>query len=518
MSADAPTRRRRPLQLFRVASLALPSAAAWQIASTAVHRTQLDDAVAHTLGPLWLATTGGLLVRGVDLRVRRGVPWLDAFDVLTASGASMAWTGAAAILGAVWLGWASLSVVGLFGLGTLHMVALWTLLRARGADPWRRASLERRFVPAAALEGDALTEELHLAAPRIPAGFRLFASGRVGPRWPISRYVVSDTDCGGDVVLQSDVGPALRGTYDAEPFDVWLEDVLGLCHSPRVRAGATRLVVLPRPAVLSDARPLLFLGGPSGEPRAAVRLPTDGCFRLREYQPGDDVRRIHWVRSLTARQIVVRLPDELPLDRPAVRLVLDTFHPRLVSSRLSCTAPDDLLDALVRVWLSVGQALVDRGVRVTLVAALGTDGDLRSASSPMHRGAFALAAGLGARVGWQGAVPPSQQLTGAPSVVVSHRLPATDVESAARWVAVPGVVWAVQPAPAARRVGCLLAHPPGSADNRRSRRRLERERLTREHVDGVAFRVLTAYSQARSAGNVLARPAGPGQIRLELLP
>src|SRR5271165_4353085 len=127
----ASARQRRPLQVFRIASLVLPSAIACEVASMSLRRSSLDEALGYTLVPLWLATVGGLVVRGVDAAVRRRTrpaapSWFDAIDVLTASGSSMAWTGAGAVLLAVSLGWASLSLVGLLGLCALHLVALWT--------------------------------------------------------------------------------------------------------------------------------------------------------------------------------------------------------------------------------------------------------------------------------------------------------------------------------------------------------------------------------------------------------
>src|SRR5580693_8343251 len=131
-------RRRRPLQVFRIASLFLPSALAWEVASMTLGRTRLDEAVAQALAPLWLATLGLLVVRAIDAHRRRSVHWFDALEVLTATGSSMAWTGALAVVASLVFGFASLSLVGLFGLCTLHLVALWTLLRACGPDPWRR--------------------------------------------------------------------------------------------------------------------------------------------------------------------------------------------------------------------------------------------------------------------------------------------------------------------------------------------------------------------------------------------
>jgi uncharacterized protein (DUF58 family) len=498
--------------MLRIASLLFPSAVAWEVASMELRRTALDQAVAWALGPLCLATIGALVVRAVDVRVRRraersGVSWADTLEVLTASGSSLAWTGAAAILLSTCVGWASLSIVGLFALCTVHLVALWTLLRASGGDPWRRASLTRRFVPALAVEGETVTEAVSLVAPRIPVGFRLFARGRLGQGWSVSRYVVPAGDSAGEVLLESEVGPARRGAHDAEPLEVWLEDVLGLCRSPCVRAGAARLMVVPKPASVVGAPVLPHRGGVATDARPAMRLPTEGSFRLREYQPGDDARRIHWLRSLAARQIVVRLPDEVPHDQPGVRLVLDTFHPGLASSTdaLACTSPGDLLDALVRVWLGVGRALVGRGLRVTAIAAVAERGGLEVASRLFDPRRIAEAQKLGARVSWQASMAPTALLTEAPAVVVSHRLPLDDAECAARWVVVPGALWTTAPSP--RTTGALLLpHPLGSVDNRRSRRRLALARAQRERADHEVFRMLSEHPQTRRAGHLLARP------------
>jgi uncharacterized protein (DUF58 family) len=518
----AAVRQRRPLQVFRVASLVLPSAIACEVASMSLHRSSLDEALGYTLVPMWLATVGGLVVRGVDAAVRRrtrphGPAWFDAIDVLTASGSSMAWTGAGAVLLAVSFGWASLSLVGLFGLCAPHLVALWTLLRAGGDDPWRAASLTRSFTPSTLVEGQPVTEELRLVAPRIPAGFRLFASGRVGPRWPVSRYAVEASDSGGEIVLESDVGPALRGSFDAEPLEVWLQDVLGLCHSPRIRAGAAPLTVLPAAAAVDCTAELVSSGGHDAVTRAAQRLPTEGSMALREYQPGDDVRRIHWMRSLTAREIVVRLPDELPPDQPAVQLVLDTFHPHLVDppTPLTCRGPDDLLDGLVRVWLGVGRALVERGMRVMAVVP-GEGGERAGARVRLSLRAMPRALQAGARAGWQATTRPADLLGRDATIFVSHRLPADDVEATARWIVLPTALWTSKPDPYWSG-GALLRHPVGSADNRRSRRKAQQAARLQERTDHDTFRWLCEHTQARREGNLVAEPTGPLAVRLQVL-
>lgn len=507
----------RLVQAFRGASLILPSAPA-----ALIGQSPLGNVVIDTLGPLWLATFAALVVRAVGADVRRprartdsrapsSLAWLDAIDVLTATGCSMAWLGAAAMVASVWAGWASLSVVGLFGLVVVHLVALWTLLVAGGNDPWRRASLTRRFVPGTAVEGDAVTEELRFAAPRIPVGFRLFVRGRVAARWPLCRHAVRAADSRGEIVLESDVGPAFRGDYEAEPLDGWLQDVFGLCHSPRVRAGDARLLVLPRRPHVDGTRPLLGLGGHDEDPRPAVRLPTTGSFDLREYKPGDDVRRIHWLRSLTARQIVVRLPDELPSDEPSVRLVLDTFHLHFTPpcARGASELADELLDALVVVWLGVGRALADAGLRVTLVTAAPRGDAVVPARERLSPRGMSRAERLGASVRWQDALSPGALLTKERSLVVSHRLPVDAIEGAARWVVVPAELWTPFREPRAPlSTACRLAHPIGSADNRWSRTGPEHARRARARGDYGGFLSLSAHSHARRAGNLVARPTG----------
>jgi uncharacterized protein (DUF58 family) len=537
-----PRHARWPIQIFRIASLVAPPAIAWHVASSAPGADRLTAAVTHLLGPLWVVMAAALAGRCLDacrqaLRPARSpddVSLLDVLDVLTASGSSLMWTASGAIVAAVWVGWASLSVVGLLGLCFAEFVVVWTLLAAGGTDPWRRASLSRRFIPATAGEGDPVVEEVRLAGARIPTGFRLFAAGRIGPRWATSRYVVGEAASGGEVVLSSDVGPAVRGQHRAEPLEVWLQDVFGLCHSVRRRAGEAALTVLPRVRPVDGAEDVIGRGGYAMEPRP-VSVPTEGSLRLREYQPGDDARRIHWVRSLTARQVVVRLPDELPPDRPTVRVVLDTFLPG--AGELACDAPSELLDALVRVWLGTGKALADRGAHVTLVTAGPSAADPAAVAPTRQRilpQTLSSALRLGAAVRWQEAIAVSDLLADGTQVVVSFRLQPGPVHPSTmgalppnprraprdvRWIVVPVLAWAPSHEPFQRAAPAILPHPMGSADNRWSRRsedRLRRERARRDRDLLLDLCTLTR-SPAAFDGSFSARPSSGERIRLEAL-
>lgn len=510
---------RWPIQLFRVASLVAPPALAWHVASAASQPTDLTRVVSAALGGLWLLVAAALAIRSVRALARRkdGPPVLERVDVLTASGSALSWTASLAIMASVWLGWASLSVVGLLGIGVLYLVVLWTTASVGGEDPFGRASVTRRFVPEVVPEGASVMEELHFESVLIPTGFRLFASGRVGPRWALSRYAVDDTESGGEVRLSSDVGPALRGDHEAEPMDVWLQDVFGLCRTARVRVGGGRLTVLPRPPEVVGAKPLMGARGVDMTPRTSVRLPTEGALRLREYQPGDDARRIHWVRSLTAREILVRLPDEVPPDRPAVRLLLDTFLPG--ADAWSCPAPGELLDAMVAVWLGVARALEAGGARVTLVTAAPREGEgFSKVEQRLAQHTMSRALRLGAEVRWQDALPLAGLATGEPTIVVSYRSQPSPIEGTGvdvRWIIVPEPVWTCFDEPPPVHSPALLVHPMGTPENRWSRRR--RERLSRERAlrDHQSFARACSDTSERREGSFIARPGRDARIRLE---
>ena len=363
----------RLAELARIAWLLVPSATAFSYAVVSLERSDLQIAVLYTVGPLLAATALAMYARAFDvLYHRRGVAaCLASLDLLTTNGCWTIGTSAAAVVLSVSAGWASRSVLGVLGLAVVHVEVLWALLRVCGDDPWRRASLARQFVPARVFEGEPVSEELHFDSPRIPVGFRLFSTGRVGPRWPTSRETLTADVSDGEVVVPREIGPAVRGVHIPETVEVWLEDALGLVHSrhEHVDGGPSRLTVLPRSPSAEGARSVCKKRGDDHEPESVLQLPTEGCQNLRAYQTGDDARRIHWMRSLGRREMIVRLPDEVPPEMPSVELVLDTFQVSIADWSACSEGPHALLDSLVRVWLGLGRALVEGGVKVVLVVA-----------------------------------------------------------------------------------------------------------------------------------------------------
>jgi len=506
---------RRAARAARIATLFVPSLLAWAVVRACGVAAERDDALMHAgmtaLVPLFCVMAAALVVRAVEAAGARR-SWADALDILTAPGRALVWAAAAATAGAALVGWASLAVVGLLGLGVAYVMATWAALVVAGEEPWRGLMVTRGFAPSTAIEGDALREELTIAGAHVPAGFRMIVRGGVARHVSVTYILESDISVG-DISLEADLGPAKRGDYDVPPAELWLQDLFGLTRSRVTRLGAAKLTVLPRPVAIDDLGAVAAARGADADSVPAQKLPTEGCFRLRAYTTGDDARRIHWVRSLMARELVVRLPDELPPEQPMVRLVLDT---QLVgAAALPTPATGQLCDALVRVWLSAGQALVARGVRVTMVAAVDEPARVvERAMTPQSAGALAR---IGARVGWQGTVSLDGLVAeGVRNVVVSAR-PRPFDGADVTWVLVPEFVWTDQEPPPLRDAWTTLPYPSGAADNRWLRRRREKRANVETRRAGELFDQLCQWSDGpHLEGSFVARPRG-ARVALEAI-
>lgn len=494
-------------RVLRISSLIVPSALAAMLALRVDHEP-IWHAVAPVLVMLWI-----FMIGSVVMRFSEGRSW-DHLDVLTASGAALLWLSAGSLVASRATGWASLSVVGILGLGAVYVTVAWTALMAGGSDRWRRASIKRAVIPEIAVEDDELREELRLANIEIPLGMRLFVTGQAMRHGPISRYALGAEHSFGEVKLESELGPALRGEHHPPLLALWLGDVLGLSRTPTVHRGETMFTVMPRPGAVDGAERLLDLGGDDAIAQPAHKLPTEGTFRIRTYVPGDDTRRIHWVRSAQQDELVVRLPDELPPATPVVRVILD--NELVGTDTLTTRAPDDLLDALVRIWLGVGRALGDSGTRVTLVTAL----DQRRVERKLRMRSQRDDQRLGARVLWQTDVPLDRLLEkgGVQQIVISSRPRRVDVAASIAWVVVPEIAW-TSPETIVRTDGGLThLFPSGSAENRAGRRRREQRRLERSWQDRNVFSQVACWADWRSfSGHHVARPVA-GRIALSVIP
>nr|HEX4313020.1 DUF58 domain-containing protein [Kofleriaceae bacterium] len=505
---------------WRRASLFAPSLlAAWIVTEASGHPNE-NASVLKVAGPL-LVMVYTLMIGLVSRRVRDAEPGqrLQQLDVLTATGRSTMWGSALAIGLGQATGFASLSVLGVLGFTATYGAVIWTISMC-GPRVWRDAKIARQILPESCTEGDPLREDIRVSGLVVPAGTRWFAAGRATPHGLVTRYAVGSEASRAEVVLESDLGEISRGEFRAPPLTMWFGDVLGLTRTPLVSWGADcAFTVLPKPATVDGARDLLGLGGDAMTAVQTIRMPTEGTFRIREYTPGDDTRRIHWVRSLQAGELVVRLPDEIPPAEPAVRLVLDNHMHG--TEWLSCRAHHQLLDAMVRTWLGIGKALADGGTRVTLVTAaqLSHERGMGKVERAMAPRAPREALGLGARVTWQSSVTAAALLLppercAMKQIVVATRPPRETPPDGVSYVVLPEGAWTTaEPLPIATHFA-TLPYPIGSGDNRFERRRVERAQVDAMWLDRIAFQEMTSWLGVDKRGAFVAMRDG-NRVRLQ---
>ena len=128
---------------------------------------------------------------------------------------------------------------------------------------------------------------------------------------------------GAQTQLRATLVPRRRGVLSFADIDVVRPDVFGLAYG-RVRMPLPdRLVVLPRryrlPQVLLPAQRLLQ---PGGHALASSIGDSEEFLALREYRPGDSLRRVHWKSFARTGEPVVKEYETEFFERHA--LVLDT--------------------------------------------------------------------------------------------------------------------------------------------------------------------------------------------------
>ena len=144
-----------------------------------------------------------------------------------------------------------------------------------------------------------------------------------GQRW--ARFQVAPLRPGQAVAAGYRLAAQRRGVYGLGPLELRLCDPFGLASRPVQAAPAVEVVVYPRIEAVGPLVP-----GPgdrrhTGEGPSPARAGTAGdLYALREYQVGDDLRRVHW-RSTAKRDELMIRQDEVPM-QGAATVLLDLRH------------------------------------------------------------------------------------------------------------------------------------------------------------------------------------------------
>lgn len=268
------------------------------------------------------------------------------------------------------LGGRLLGLVELFMLagGSLALVgAAVARIRLVGFD----VEAAREVRPARVHAGTASRVELtvHNAGPRrspVLAARDPFDGGRRS-----ARFLVAPLAPGESARAAYRLPTERRGLFDLGPLELHLEDPFGLASRSRPAAPVARLTVYPR---VDPVPPLPLTRG--NDPHAGADHPTglaaggEDFYALREYEVGDDLRRVHWKATARLDELMIR-QDEMPWQGRAT-VVLDL--------RTAVHTPESL-EVAVSAAASIVSACWRHRSLVRLVATDGVDAGFAAGSA-----------------------------------------------------------------------------------------------------------------------------------------
>jgi uncharacterized protein (DUF58 family) len=249
----------------------------------------------------------------------------------------------------------------------LLLAVLFGALYVRRIAP--RVGIERRISPTQVHDGDrAIVEITLVAGRRIHAAFvedvvqglgaARFSTDRVEPHTPmVARY---------EVLCRP------RGVYRVGPAEIKVTDPLAMAESGGTTGRVDRLVVYPTVEKL-EGLPIVRGQDPNVNTSRANFSQTGGedFFTLREYQQGDDLRRVHWPSSARRDELMIR-----QLEMPWQSRALIVLDPRLESY-----ATPESFEHAVRGAASVMRHFYGRGFSPTLWTGLTEGNTIGSAAA-----------------------------------------------------------------------------------------------------------------------------------------
>jgi uncharacterized protein (DUF58 family) len=430
---------------------------------------QFASFFAMIIVPLLLLQIVAISIKvGRELRIQRaegrrgfGV-FVDAVDrhvrILTGRGIGLAGVSLAMVAIALSAKWGQFGVLAVAGLGIMYIASTAATLVSAFAvrafdDRVRRGrgAIDREMSPTVVDAGDPVEERFFLARVPVPPGFRLHIEQQLPHRLGgDTRFALDRSVSRAEVTVSAPLPRTPRGVYRLGPANIWYEDVLGLTRVFVASRASASLRSLPR------LRPVVFDRRPRSSSKSEgplcvlSRIATEEYFRTRQYVHGDDLRRVHWKQSINTGNLMVRVPEAIPYAPTRVRIVLDTFLPpgwrvaataggrRLeAGERAVARAPDamdDVLDLLVEGWVGLAHALLKRGEKVTLVAAVKEGDEVIVREIECKRGEERKWRAIGADAAWQYAIDSSSLISSADpknvkasSIIVSAGLSTGDM-------------------------------------------------------------------------------------------
>ena len=280
-----------------------------------------------------------------------------------------------------------------FGSTPLAVVGLGFVLAGLLARGWSRVAgasirMERRIRVGEHLEGGDVAIGIHVRRRRrVPYGSVVLRQ-RLGSQ--VREIQLSGTHA---TILFTGVH---RGRHQLDPLELSVTDPLGLERIEHRLDEPTAVLVRPR---IPELRSVFSSQGAreAGAGHSRFRRPTGfDIHAVRDYQPGEPLRSVHWPSTARRGSLMVRELDDTPRDEIAIVLDQDADGVAGPPGQWS-------FDAAVRAAGAIALVHLHRNRRVVIVGSRpgGTPVSLRTAGSDWEFALDALAAVMpasGARV------------------------------------------------------------------------------------------------------------------------
>lgn len=285
---------------------------------------------------------------------------LKAWQALTGRGRIFVFIGIGLVIGAIIAGERDVLRVGLLLL-VLPLVAAALVARAR-----LRLSCDRSCEPSQVNLGDAIEGRIVLGQEGLlPAGVILLEDQVPHELGNRPRFVVDRAEMHWERDIRYPLSGMVRGRFHTGPLTVRTTDPFGLVQLDRQFHSRTEVLVTPRVVPLGPLRGIGG-GGSTGEARPhRIGVVGQDDVLVREYQQGDDVRRIHWRSTARRGEMMVRREEQ----------AWDPCASILIDSRVLAHAGEGTRNSFewaVSAAASIGNRFLDEGYSVEMYDAEGS--------------------------------------------------------------------------------------------------------------------------------------------------
>ena len=238
--------------------------------------------------------------------------------------------------------------------GVLVIAASWAIARRRLA-----IDVDRSDIPGRMREGQTSEVTLRITANR--RATTLILNEQLDPALGRTvRIPIASIGSGEELLHTYSFSPSRRGVYQIGPTSATWSDPFGLTVQEQQLAGTTTLIVHPATEGVHDRVLTRMWEDPPIRPPSSKPWPTGFEFYgMRDYVPGDDLRRVVWSAVAKTGRMLVRESEQGITDR--VSILLDTDREWHKPGN-----PSDTFETAVRVAASIGVRHIKDGFNVNL--------------------------------------------------------------------------------------------------------------------------------------------------------